>query len=109
MKRTLLALALVVGAALPAQARVPFDIGFTVRTAHATNVVVRWKVRCSTDHWQTFAQDSGQFEAITPVVQTVPQTLDDATSCHIRVVAWDVKPWHATHHGQRPVVTTWVR
>ncbi len=96
-------------AATRADATTRFQIGFTVRTDQPTNVVVRWKVRCSADHWQTFAEDRGQFEARTPIDQTVPQTLDDATFCRVRVVAWDVPPWADPHQGQRPVVRTWVR
>lgn len=85
-----------------------FTMGFTVTTAHPTNVVVRYKTACSVGEGTTH-HETHQFEAVTPIRRTVSETLPGATSCHIRVVAWDVKPWAGPHgNGAVPVVTSWV-
>ncbi len=81
-----------------------FTMGFTVTTAHPTNVVVRYKTRCEVGHSTVYRQH--QFEAVTPIRRTVT-SVPGATECHIRVVAWDRKPW-VGHNGQHPVVTSWV-
>ncbi len=83
-----------------------FVMGFTVTTAHPTNVVVRYKTACTVG--EGTIHHTRQFEAVTPITRTVQGT-PGATSCHIRVVAWDKPPWHAHYHGQRPVVSAWVR
>jgi hypothetical protein len=43
----------------------------------------------------------------TPLVRSLDPTLADATACHLRVAAKDVKPWVNLHHHQRPTVTIW--
>ncbi len=83
-----------------------FTMGFTVTTAHPTNVVVRYKTRCEVGEGTVYRQH--QFEAVTPITRTVQGT-PGATECHIRVVAWDVPPHNPPwQDGQRPVVTAWV-
>lgn len=84
-----------------------FQIGFHVETTHPTNVVAGYRLTCS--NATTTKTTAERFEAVTPFTSTIAQNLAHPTRCSLRVVAWDVPPWHAHYHGQRPVVTSWVR
>ena len=82
-----------------------FTMGFTIQTAHPTNVVVRYKTACVVS--EGTIHTTRQFEAVTPIRRQWTST-PGATSCKLRVVAWDRGPWFDPHHGQTPVVNTWV-
>jgi hypothetical protein len=90
----------------PTQSQVTWDIGFRVTTGHRTNVVAKYRLRCS--NGTDTAVVKGRVKGKTPLVRHLTPSLADATSCHLRVVARDVKPWTNPQHGQRPVVTKWV-
>jgi hypothetical protein len=90
----------------PTQSQVTWDIGFKITTGHRTNVVAKYRLRCS-DGTDTVIQ-RGRVKGQTPLIHSLNPTLTDATSCHLRVVASDVRPWNNPQHSQRPVVTKWV-
>jgi hypothetical protein len=91
----------------PPPALVTWNISFMVTTPVRTNVVVRSRVTCSNATDEVIVKR--RLQAKTPIVKHLPASLEGATSCRIRVVAFDIKPWHGPHgDGQHPTVTTWV-
>jgi hypothetical protein len=85
--------------------QVHWEIGFTVHTIRRTNVAVRYRVRCS--NAIAVVVEKQRIVAKTPLVRHLPPTLVDATSCSIRVVAWDIPPHVRPHNWPAPVVETW--
>jgi len=83
-----------------------WDIGFTVTTIKRTNVVVRSRLSCSNGVETKIVKRRLQSHA--PLTRHLPATLDDATECNIRVVAYDIKPHVRPHNWPAPVVETWV-
>jgi hypothetical protein len=85
-----------------------FLMGFTVTTAHPTNVVVRYKTACGVTGG-VVRYETHQFEAQTPIARRITYTAPGIDFCRIRVVAWDRGPWFNPHHGQQPEVHAWVQ
>ncbi len=83
-----------------------WDIGYRVTTIHWTNVLVRSRVSCSNGSETRWVKRSIRTHA--PFTNYLKATLDDATECHLRVVAWDIKPHVRPHNWPAPVVETWV-
>lgn len=90
----------------PPTQTISWDIGFQIATGHLTNVVAKYRLTCSNGTDTLIVK--GRVKGKTPLVRSLNPTLADATSCHLRVVAKDVRPWVNLHHAQRPIVTTWV-
>ncbi len=90
----------------PARAQTQWSIGFTVSTIHPTNVAVHYTVSCV--RGDLLRRVEREFIAQAPLTRNVTPTLTGASSCHILVRSWDIKPhvWH--HNWPAPVVTTWV-
>ncbi len=105
MKKLLAAAVLVLATALPAHAT-SWDIGFRVTTIHPTNVAVHYTVSCR--RGDLIRRVKREFIAQTPLTRSVAPTLENATSCHIVVRAWDVKPHVWQHNWPAPKVTSWV-
>jgi hypothetical protein len=105
MKKLLLAFALVLLVPIPAHAST-WDIGFRVTTIHPTNVLVKWRLVCS--NGGIALPKTGRVRATTPLVRHLAPTLEGATSCHLRVRAWDIPPHVQPHDWPAPVVQTWV-
>ena len=106
MKKFVLAALLVLGSVLPAHATTNWDIGFRVTTIRPTNVVVKWRVTCS--NGGIAIQKRGVVHAQAPLTRHLQSSLAGASSCHVNVVAWDIKPWVRPNEPPPPVVTTWV-
>lgn len=83
-----------------------WDIGFRVTTISRTNVLAKWRLVCSSGGIAVPA--TGRVRARTPLVRHLAPTIDGATSCHLRVRAYDIPPHVRPHNWPAPVVRTWV-
>jgi hypothetical protein len=107
VKKFVLVVLFLIGTALPAHAT-SFEIGFRVTTIRPTNVAVHYKLSCRSEGVMRTVKR--QFIAQAPLTRSVAPTLPGADSCHIRVVAWDIRPFAHPNDPTPPfpVVTTWV-
>lgn len=83
-----------------------WDIGFKVTTIRPTNVLAKWRLVCSDGQITVAAK--GKVRARTPLVRHLAPSIEGATSCHLRVRAYDIKPHVRPHNWPAPKVTTWV-
>lgn len=85
---------------------VTWSIGFRVTTIRPTNVLAKWRVVCS--NGSVSVPIKGKVVARTPLVRNLAPSIEGATTCHLRVRAYDIKPHVRPHSWPAPVVTTWV-
>jgi hypothetical protein len=85
----------------PAPTLVSWEIGFRVRTIRRTNVLAKWRIVCDG------VLTRGKVRAMTPLSRTFTG-FEGATTCHITVRAYDIKPHVRPHNWPAPVVTTFV-
>jgi hypothetical protein len=78
-----------------------WSIGFKVTTIRRTNVLAKWRIVCDG------VLTRGKVRGMTPLSRTFTG-FEGATTCHITVRAYDIKPHVRPHNWPAPVVTTWV-
>lgn len=90
----------------PAPTIINWSIGFQVTTIRRTNVLAVYRLVCSDGTVSVPVKH--RVRGMTPLVRNLAPTIQDATSCHLHVIAWDIPPHVRPHSWPAPVVTTWV-
>ncbi len=91
---------------IPPTSTITWSIGFKVTTIRRTNVLAVYRLVCSDGTVSVPVKH--RVRGMTPLVRNLAPTIQDATSCHLHVIAWDTPPHVRPHSWPAPVVTTWV-